>query len=127
MSSQEQSKPKSEKELKKEAAKAEKLAKFQEKQRKLAEAAAAKAGDAKEKKAKSSTVIEYEGKTKPGEKKGLSQSCVCQKWWFLNVDVSCEMPTAYSPRYVEAAWYQWWVKEGFFRPEYGRDLRYNIW
>nr|XP_025040135.1 valine--tRNA ligase, mitochondrial [Pelodiscus sinensis] len=23
-----------------------------------------------------------------------------------------------SPRYVEAAWYEWWEKEGFFKPEY---------
>lgn len=35
------------------------------------------------------------------------------------------MPSAYSPRYVEAAWYEWWEREGFFRPEYGgRDLEY---
>lgn len=33
------------------------------------------------------------------------------------------MPTAYSPRFVEAAWYEWWEKQGFFRPEYNRDLR----
>lgn len=30
------------------------------------------------------------------------------------------MPDAYSPRYVEAAWYQWWEKQGFFKPEYNR-------
>lgn len=29
------------------------------------------------------------------------------------------MPDAYSPKYVEAAWYQWWEKQGFFKPEYG--------
>lgn len=34
-------------------------------------------------------------------------------------DVSCSMPDAYSPQYVEAAWYSWWEKEGFFKPEYG--------
>ena len=34
-------------------------------------------------------------------------------------DISCPMPDAYSPVYVEAAWYDWWVKEGFFTPEYG--------
>lgn len=38
-------------------------------------------------------------------------------------DVSGSMPTAYSPRYVEAAWYKWWEREGFFKPEYGgRDV-----
>lgn len=45
----------------------------------------------------------YEGKTAPGEKKDLSGS----------------FPDAYSPKYVEAAWYSWWEKEGFFKPEYG--------
>ena len=33
--------------------------------------------------------------------------------------VSNDMPDAYSPQYVEAAWYSWWEKEGFFKPEYG--------
>lgn len=28
------------------------------------------------------------------------------------------MPDAYSPQYVEAAWYSWWEKSGFFKPEY---------
>lgn len=27
------------------------------------------------------------------------------------------MPTSYHPKYVEAAWYQWWKKQGFFKPE----------
>ena len=35
-------------------------------------------------------------------------------------DTRCPLPDAYSPRYVEAAWYSWWEKEGFFKPEYGR-------
>lgn len=30
------------------------------------------------------------------------------------------MPDAYSPKYVETAWYSWWEKSGFFKPEYGR-------
>ncbi|XP_066437686.1 valine--tRNA ligase, mitochondrial isoform X2 [Eleutherodactylus coqui] len=50
--------------------------------------------------------IEYEGRTAPGEKK----------------DTSNPLPPAYSPRYVEAAWYLWWVKEGFFKPEYQSRL-----
>lgn len=33
-------------------------------------------------------------------------------------DVSRLLPPAYSPQYVEAAWYSWWVREGFFKPEY---------
>uniref|UniRef100_A0A3P9CRU4 Valine--tRNA ligase n=1 Tax=Maylandia zebra TaxID=106582 RepID=A0A3P9CRU4_9CICH len=30
------------------------------------------------------------------------------------------LPDSYSPQYVEAAWYPWWEKQGFFKPEYGR-------
>lgn len=29
------------------------------------------------------------------------------------------LPDAYSPKYVEAAWYSWWENQGFFTPEYG--------
>lgn len=104
-------KPKTAAQLKKEAAKAEKLAKFHEKEKKMAEKKAQNAGKQKEEKsaekAKKDTVFEYVANTKIGEKK----------------DTSDEMPAAYSPRYVETAWYDWWEKEGFFRPEYGRDLR----
>ncbi|KAM3911774.1 valine--tRNA ligase, mitochondrial isoform 2-T2 [Leptodactylus fuscus] len=55
---------------------------------------------------KDKETIEYEGHTAPGEKK----------------DTSNPLPAAYSPRYVEAAWYSWWVKEGFFKPEYQSRL-----
>lgn len=34
-------------------------------------------------------------------------------------DVGGPLPESYSPAYVEAAWYSWWEKEGFFRPECG--------
>lgn len=33
-------------------------------------------------------------------------------------DISDTLPDAYSPKYVEAAWYEWWIKQGFFKPEY---------
>lgn len=46
--------------------------------------------------------IIYEIETIDGEKK----------------DVLCAMPDSYSPQYVEAAWYSWWEKQGFFKPEY---------
>uniref|UniRef100_A0A8C3IBX1 Valine--tRNA ligase, mitochondrial n=1 Tax=Chrysemys picta bellii TaxID=8478 RepID=A0A8C3IBX1_CHRPI len=36
----------------------------------------------------------------------------------LFLDTSVPLPASYSPRYVEAAWYGWWEKEGFFKPEY---------
>lgn len=45
----------------------------------------------------------YTAKTAPGEKK----------------DLSGPLPDAYSPGYVEAQWYSWWEKQGFFTPEYG--------
>lgn len=45
----------------------------------------------------------YDVPTKEGEKK----------------DVNRQLPDAYSPKYVEAAWYGWWEKQGFFTPEYG--------
>lgn len=32
-------------------------------------------------------------------------------------DTSCPLPDAYSPLYVEAAWYEWWEQQGFFKPE----------
>lgn len=45
----------------------------------------------------------YTGNTQPGERK----------------DLAGQFPDAYSPQYVEAAWYSWWEKEGFFTPEFG--------
>ncbi|XP_023209449.1 valine--tRNA ligase-like [Centruroides sculpturatus] len=33
------------------------------------------------------------------------------------------MPDSYSVPYVEAAWYAWWEKMGFFKPEYKRNLK----
>ncbi|XP_027732511.1 valine--tRNA ligase, mitochondrial isoform X1 [Vombatus ursinus] len=51
-------------------------------------------------------IVLYEIPTEPGEKK----------------DVTGPLPPTYSPRYVEAAWYPWWVREGFFKPEYQSQL-----
>lgn len=82
----------------------------------------------------------YEIPTEPGEKKGNEElegflSHVLLPIWSAGMqrgnkvrqlvelssastDVSQPLPPAYSPRYVEAAWYPWWVREGFFKPEY---------
>ncbi|KAH8372584.1 hypothetical protein KR009_000143 [Drosophila setifemur] len=99
--------PKTAKQLEKERLKAEKLAKLQAKLDKKAAAAPA-AGDKKEKPEKRIKEVKesavYTAETSPGEKK----------------EVSGSLPDAYSPRYVEAQWYSWWEKEGFFKPEYGR-------
>ncbi|XP_071489164.1 valine--tRNA ligase-like [Diadema antillarum] len=93
--------------LKKEAQKQAKLDKFKKKQEKQAQQEN-KGGEGKKgKKKEEKAAITYDKNTAPGEKK----------------DVSGAMPNAYSPVYVEAAWYAWWEKEGFFKPEYGgRDL-----
>jgi len=85
----------------KEAKKQEKLAKFEAKK---AKAEATKDGDVKkkEKVKKDSTIAIYDIDTPHGAKK----------------DTSCPLPNAYSPQYVEAAWYAWWEKSGFFKPEF---------
>uniref|UniRef100_A0AAX7T259 Valine--tRNA ligase n=1 Tax=Astatotilapia calliptera TaxID=8154 RepID=A0AAX7T259_ASTCA len=91
--------------LKKEAKKREKLEKFQQKKEMEAKK---KTQPPSEKKAKPEKkelgVITYNITTPAGEKK----------------DVVSPLPDSYSPQYVEAAWYPWWEKQGFFKPEYGR-------
>ncbi|XP_013882204.1 valine--tRNA ligase, mitochondrial [Austrofundulus limnaeus] len=49
--------------------------------------------------------IAYTAETPPGVKK----------------DTSLPFPSSYSPEYVEACWYPWWEKEGFFSPEHERS------
>jgi len=39
--------------------------------------------------------------------------------WF--VDTDSPLPDVHSSKYVEAAWYAWWEKQGFFSPEYLRN------
>ncbi|KRZ42000.1 Valine--tRNA ligase, partial [Trichinella pseudospiralis] len=94
---------KKEKDKIKDAKKQAKLEKFQQKQQMLAQ----KLEMAKSKsdvpiKEKTKEIITYDMPTLAGEKK----------------DVSCEMPKSYSPKYVEACWYDWWEKSGFFKPEF---------
>ena len=63
-------------------------------------------------------------KTPKGQKKGWLMS---EEFLIFNefiLELGSEIPSAYNPRYVESAWYDWWEKEGFFKPEYGRDLRF---
>ncbi|UKZ62974.1 uncharacterized protein TrAtP1_004202 [Trichoderma atroviride] len=103
-------KPKTEKELEKERKKAEKAAKLEAKK---AKAVAAAAAPVKEKKAKKEKVEEeplpeYVEDTPVGEKKRIR---------------SFDDPhfKAYNPVAVESAWYTWWEKEGFFKPEFKAD------
>lgn len=103
-------KEKTAKELEKERKKAEKLAKFNAKK--------AKQGDGTNKPEAKKTVkkekkpveppVTFVDKTVPGEKKIL---------------VSLDDPAfkAYNPTNVESSWYDWWVKEGFFEPEFTKD------
>nr|XP_056706831.1 valine--tRNA ligase isoform X1 [Euleptes europaea] len=95
--------PKSASQLKKEAKKKEKLEKFQQKKDKSQQQQGEKP-KAEKKEKRDLGVITYDIPTRPGEKK----------------DVTGPMPDSYSPQYVEAAWYQWWESQGFFKPEYGR-------
>ncbi|KAF1742117.1 hypothetical protein MXB_1760, partial [Myxobolus squamalis] len=50
--------------------------------------------------------LEYTSVITPGEKK----------------DTTCALPDKYYPKFVEAAWYDWWQAEGFFTPEYNKSL-----
>ncbi|KAM0667594.1 hypothetical protein ACQRIT_003355 [Beauveria bassiana] len=102
-------KVKTEKELEKERQKAEKAAKLEAKKAKAAlqaaNAAANKEKKAKKEKADEPEVPPYVEDTPPGEKKRIR---------------SFEDPNfkAYDPIAVESAWYTWWEKEGFFKPEF---------
>nr|CAD7454031.1 unnamed protein product [Timema tahoe] len=95
--------PKTAKQLEKEAKKLAKLEKLKQKQDKQKDAPT-KPKEKLEKKKEVKEAATYNISTAPGDKK----------------DTTCPMPDAYSPQYVEAAWYSWWEKQGFFKPEYGR-------
>ncbi|EJD51939.1 hypothetical protein AURDEDRAFT_111494 [Auricularia subglabra TFB-10046 SS5] len=89
----------------KEAKKAEKLAKFAAKAAGGAVSAAPGAGDkkaAKAEKAKKEEEPVFVNTTPPGEKKDLSEP----------------MAAGYNPIAVESAWYDWWDKQGFFKPRF---------
>lgn len=100
--------------MEKERKKAEKQAKFDQKKAAAAKAtpAAGAADKAKEKKAKAKAeepaLPPYENDTPAGEKKRIRP-------------FSDPYYTAYNPVAVEAAWYDWWEKEGFFKPEFTKD------
>ncbi|CAA21312.1 cytoplasmic valine-tRNA ligase Vrs1/Vas1 [Schizosaccharomyces pombe] len=100
--------PKTEKELERERQKAAKLEKYHAKL--AAKKAKEEARKPKlDKKAKiASPVAEYVEKTTPGEKKVLQ-------------DLDSPALKSYNPKAVESAWYDWWVKSGFFEPEFGPD------
>lgn len=101
--------------VEKERKKAEKEAKFAAKKAQLEKqkATAASSGPVKEKKdkkpkAEPAAPVEYVEETPKGEKKILK---------------SLDDPAykSYNPIVVESAWYEWWEKEGFFKPELTAD------
>ncbi|XP_048525235.1 valine--tRNA ligase [Dendroctonus ponderosae] len=97
--------PKTAKQLEKEAKKQAKLDKLKQKLDKQQQKAPAKQEvEKKDKKKEVKGAALYDVDTPEGAKK----------------DVSKGLPDAFSPKYVEAAWYPWWEKQGFFKPEYGR-------
>ena len=102
------------KELEKDRKKAEKDAKFKAKKAAQAQTSGgakegAKAGGREKKvKAEKETLPEYVEETKVGEKKILKS-------------LDDAYHKAYVPKVVESAWYEWWDKEGFFKPELGAD------
>ncbi|KUI53957.1 Valine--tRNA ligase, mitochondrial [Cytospora mali] len=100
-------KVKTAKELEKERKKAEKLAKFQQKAASKAAAPANAPSKAKERKAKAEeeALPAYVEETPLGEKKRLRP-------------LDDPHYKAYNPIAVESAWYEWWEKEGFFKPEF---------
>lgn len=93
------------KQLEKEAKKQAKLDKLQQKLEKKSTVTPKDPTEKKEKKKEVKDSAVYDCPNAPGEKKNVTNP----------------MPNAYSPQYVEAAWYSWWEKEGFFMPEYGRE------
>ncbi|QLQ80223.1 hypothetical protein HG537_0D02240 [Torulaspora globosa] len=102
---------KSSKEIEKEKKKAEKLLKFAAKQAKKKASNGSEVSGSEKKKSKKKEVEpvpEFVDKTVSGEKKIL---------------VSLDDPAlkAYNPANVESSWYDWWVKSGFFEPEFSED------
>ncbi|CAH1371750.1 unnamed protein product [Tenebrio molitor] len=96
--------PKTAKQLEKEAKKQAKLDKLKQKLEKQQNAAPKKENEKKEKKKEVKEAAVYDVPTPAGQKK----------------DVKNPLPDAYSPGFVEAAWYPWWEQQGFFKPEYGK-------
>lgn len=102
--------PKTASQLKKEAKKLAKMEKFSKKKEQQSKTESKEEKSSKPKKEKTAKkIFTYDINTPAGEKK----------------DITCTLPDAYSPSYVESSWYSWWEKKGFFKPEYGRNSPYE--
>lgn len=96
--------PKTAKQLEKEAKKQAKLDKLKQKLEKQQNTVPKKDVEKKDKKKEVKGAATYDLNTPEGSRKDTEQN----------------LPDSYSPKYVEAVWYSWWEKQGFFKPEYGR-------
>jgi len=108
------------KKAKKAAEAAAKKAKLEAKKAKLAEMEAAKkakeaSGDAKPKKKKGG-----EKEADPEDVAALAAARAVTLGDYKDPNV-VPMAKTYDPKNVETAWYEWWEKEGFFKPEMGSD------
>ena len=106
------------KKAKKAAESAAKKAKLEAKKAKLAEMEAAKAakeasGEAKPKKKKGG-----EKEADPADVAALAAARAVPLGHFKDPNV-VPMAKSYDPKNVETAWYEWWEKEGFFKPQLG--------
>lgn len=82
----------------------------------------AKAGETK-------TIVEADASTKSNISKKISSKLNVP---FINTvpygekkDISGPLANGYDPLAVESAWYSWWQKCGFFKPEYSNKDEYN--
>ena len=108
------------KKAKKAAEAAAKKAKLEAKKAKLAEMEAAKkakeaSGDAKPKKKKGG-----EKEADPEDVAALAAARAVKLGDYKDPNV-VPMAKTYDPKNVETAWYEWWEKDGFFKPEMGSD------
>jgi valyl-tRNA synthetase len=51
----------------------------------------------------------------------VKRKVFCFILFYLSADLSGPMPNSYQPQGVEAAWYAWWEKSGFFQPVLNSD------
>ena len=130
---------------KKEAKRLEKEAKLAAKAAKATPATSTPAGEKKVKeKAAKDGVVPFVNTTPKGQKKGefwdagkrrghtVYDACLPSVWsgtafhrvpclFVVTTDLSGPMAAGYDPIAVEAAWYDWWLEQGFFKPEFAPD------
>lgn len=85
---------------------------------KTAKTPAAPAGEKKVKEVKKEKEVEpkFVNTTPAGQKKG-KETNLKSYHILIGVDLSQKMGDGYNPIAVEAAWYDWWDAQGFFRPQ----------